>query len=195
MTKAKDWTGQKFGRLTFVRRADKRVNGKILWEALCDCGNTTYVRPGYVSRGRTSSCGCYRKEYEQQLAARTNPPIISSARAVWRGAYKDDGLSFDSFYLLSQQSCYYCSRLPHRTYNVGKKGKPYRGCSDLQVQCGNFTYNGLDRIDSLKGHTLDNVVPCCTDCNQAKMGKTMQEFIAHIERMYIHTRRLVALSA
>lgn len=30
--------------------------------------------------------------------------------------------------------------------------------------------NGLDRIDSSKGHTKENCVPCCKECNQAKMN-------------------------
>lgn len=30
------------------------------------------------------------------------------------------------------------------------------------------TGHGLDRIDPLKGYTLDNVVPCCTACNRIK---------------------------
>lgn len=30
--------------------------------------------------------------------------------------------------------------------------------------------NGLDRMDSSKGHTKENCVPCCRECNQAKMN-------------------------
>lgn len=29
--------------------------------------------------------------------------------------------------------------------------------------------NGLDRIDNSKGHTKENCVPCCRECNQARM--------------------------
>ena len=34
--------------------------------------------------------------------------------------------------------------------------------------CGDTENLGLDRIDNTKGHTLDNVVPCCYECNIAR---------------------------
>jgi hypothetical protein len=54
---------------------------------------------------------------------------------------------------------------------------------------GDFIYNGLDRVDSMKGHTPDNVVPCCYRCNCAKNNMSFNDFISHIEKMYEHTRR------
>ncbi len=38
-------------------------------------------------------------------------------------------------------------------------------------------YNGIDRIDSSKGYTKDNIVPCCSVCNMMKGTKTVKEFI------------------
>jgi hypothetical protein len=191
-TRSKDWNGQKLHHLTFLTRHPIRRAGHVVWRALCDCGNKTVVWPQNVILGKTTSCGCVRKTYEQLMAHRKNTPIVSSARAVWRGNYRDGDCDFDTFYQLSQQSCYYCGRPPHRVYNVGQKGKSYRGCSQIQLERGDFTYNGLDRLDSSKGHTIDNIVPCCLDCNQSKMDKTIGEFIAHIERMYLGTRNLIA---
>ena len=34
--------------------------------------------------------------------------------------------------------------------------------------CG-FKSTGLDRIDNKKGHTKENTVPCCKECNVARM--------------------------
>lgn len=34
---------------------------------------------------------------------------------------------------------------------------------------------GCDRIDNTKGHTMDNVVPCCIECNQARNNKFTHE--------------------
>lgn len=36
------------------------------------------------------------------------------------------------------------------------------------VYCGDTSRIGLDRIDNSKGHTKDNTVPCCYECNCAR---------------------------
>lgn len=36
------------------------------------------------------------------------------------------------------------------------------------IYCGDINKIGCDRIDNSKGHTIDNVVPCCVDCNKAR---------------------------
>ena len=61
-----DLTGQKFGRLTVVQRAEDRIrpNGKhrVQWLCKCDCGNYSVVDPSSLHSGNTSSCGCLKKE-------------------------------------------------------------------------------------------------------------------------------------
>lgn len=55
-----DITGQRFGRLLVIRRANDKWN-KPAWECVCDCGKTTIV-PGSNLRAKTitptRSCGC-----------------------------------------------------------------------------------------------------------------------------------------
>lgn len=36
------------------------------------------------------------------------------------------------------------------------------------IYCGDTNHLGCDRIDNSKGHTYDNVVPCCYTCNVAR---------------------------
>lgn len=36
------------------------------------------------------------------------------------------------------------------------------------VYCGDDKRIGCDRVDNSKGHTKDNVVPCCVECNTAR---------------------------
>ena len=54
------------------------------------------------------------------------------------------------------------------------------------IYCGDTNKIGCDRIDNNKGHTIDNVVPCCVECNKARndnfsfdemkiIGKTIME--------------------
>ena len=60
--KPMDVAGKRFGLLTAIRPTEKRgSNGAIIWECLCDCGNTTYVPLGQLTRGHTLSCGCRHK--------------------------------------------------------------------------------------------------------------------------------------
>jgi hypothetical protein len=55
--KAKDLTGQVFGRLTVLGRAD---HPRRRWLCQCSCGNQSIIRA--YNRGRIQSCGCLRKE-------------------------------------------------------------------------------------------------------------------------------------
>lgn len=56
-----DMSGQKFGRLTVLCRAENRGR-TTMWLCKCDCGNETVVSAGHLKNGHTTSCGCYRKE-------------------------------------------------------------------------------------------------------------------------------------
>lgn len=58
--KPKDLIGKKIGMLTVVRDSGNRDEngGHVMWECLCDCGNTTCVNGSRLRKGRTRSCGC-----------------------------------------------------------------------------------------------------------------------------------------
>lgn len=58
----KDLTGQKFGRLTVIKRAQNTKDGRSQWLCKCDCGNETIVIGKNLSSGKTISCGCYHLE-------------------------------------------------------------------------------------------------------------------------------------
>ena len=191
MGKAKDYTGQKFGRLTFVRMTEQRNKSKsVLWELICECGEVCHLVANNVVRGHVKSCGCYKKEQYSILHEKNRQysPEISSARVIWRQMYKE--IDFDTFYHLSQMPCYYCGCQPHKVFNSANGAARRKKASIMQLQFGDFTYNGLDRIDSGRDHSMDNVVPSCTECNTAKMDNTLDEFLEHIEMLYSHTRRL-----
>lgn len=51
--------------------------------------------------------------------------------------------------------------------------------------CGHTQeYNGIDRIDSNKGYTINNCVPCCSWCNTMKLDHSLEEFLQHITNIY-----------
>ena len=61
--RAKDLTGQRFGRLTVIARNEQSNNPAKAWECKCDCGNTTFVNAYKLESGMTKSCGCLHREY------------------------------------------------------------------------------------------------------------------------------------
>ena len=65
---AVDLTGQRFGRLTVLYRAEAKTKSKkVLWHCRCDCGNETDVFAGALSRGLTQSCGCLNREVSRNM--------------------------------------------------------------------------------------------------------------------------------
>lgn len=57
-----DISGEKYGKLTAIRPTKKRSSKSIVWECLCDCGNTTFVSASSLRFGITKSCGCLRSD-------------------------------------------------------------------------------------------------------------------------------------
>jgi len=66
--------------------------------------------------------------------------------------------------------------LPFQIYESKLWGEPCHYCGvDIEV-------TGLDRKDSSKGYTPDNVVPCCWDCNRIKKDKPYEQFLEEIKK-------------
>ena len=66
MPKLIDLTGQRFGRLTVIKRNDENLNRKPAWVCKCDCGNIKIVRGTDLRQGKVQSCGCLQKEKLEQ---------------------------------------------------------------------------------------------------------------------------------
>lgn len=64
MSKIQDLTGQKFKRLTVIKRVENDKWGTSQWLCECDCGSGKEViaRANSLKNGDTGSCGCLRKE-------------------------------------------------------------------------------------------------------------------------------------
>lgn len=56
-----DLTGQRFGQLLVIERAEDKTTGlkpKVMWRCRCDCGKETVVWGSSLTQGTTVSCGC-----------------------------------------------------------------------------------------------------------------------------------------
>lgn len=190
MARFKDRTGDKHGRLTVISHSGKDHRNKHLWLCLCECGNEKVVVGDNLSSGKSNSCGCLKTEF---LARRGNQYGLYEDREVAllkvqyshlkrRNKLKgfSDVISLDEFCTISKSPCKYCgleySKEIEDRVNESKKQKRL---SDHVLKC-----NGIDRVDSSKGYTVENSVACCKYCNTAKNTMTESEFYTWIKRVY-----------
>lgn len=198
MTKTQ--VGQKFGKLTIVEILEEFTSSKKrLAKCICDCGNEKITAIEYLrfkGAQRTQSCGCQHLEkslinLEKAKIVQFNSgiisdPMIATAKRVYKN-YRDGDLSFDDFYQLSQQTCYYCGKPPSNKANcyINNSKKYNYGYTEQRLKDGYFIYNGLDRIDSSISHLKSNVVTSCFNCNRAKMDLSISDFFNMIENIYL----------
>jgi hypothetical protein len=65
MGKIRDLSGNRFGRLTAIDVAGRKKYKSgtvILWNCLCDCGNSIITSSQSLIKGYTKSCGCLKAE-------------------------------------------------------------------------------------------------------------------------------------
>lgn len=103
MSRVIDMTGQKYGKLTVLERAENDKYGKAQWLCQCDCGSNPKIISGAaLRRGLTISCGCNKLEkiskYNQEhtidetgkqygyltvVSRNTEPLLNTNGRAMW----------------------------------------------------------------------------------------------------------------
>ena len=137
MSAVKDLTGQRFGRLVVIERAESTKDGKARWVCLCDCG-TTSIKVGKLLRnGHCKSCGC--GEYENQLTSRISHGLSDTRLYnIWLGM---------------KQRCYYPE---HKDFhNYGGRGitvceewlNDFKAFYDWAIANGYREDLRIDRID------------------------------------------------
>lgn len=176
----KDLTGKKFGRWTVISKSDTTLNNSIGWNCVCACGTKRIVSQHSLCRTTNSSksCGCSHVEISKTTKSRLKYPGSTHERLVFLG-YRNNArirdISFnlkpEDVYKLIHKNCYYC------------------GSSPSNIRSDEYTdetmlYNGVDRLASSKGYELDNVVPCCKNCNFMKQDMSIVEFQMWLKRTY-----------
>lgn len=177
----KDLTGLRFYRRVVLKYVGTRTFGtprakQSYWLTRCDCGTEAEVSSG--SLRSVKSCGCWCREISG--VARRLPNSLAKLNMLvskYKYSAKKRGLSWslsdDEVRIIAAKVCYYCDREPqqimwHANWSNARKS---------------LLYNGIDRVDNLRGYELDNVVPCCKICNMAKRDMTQEEFISWAKRV------------
>jgi len=69
-----DLTGQKFGRITVIKRIDRPIGDRsdTRWLCECECGSVKEIVSASLLGGKTKSCGCLSREIHSALKIAEN---------------------------------------------------------------------------------------------------------------------------
>lgn len=181
--------GKRIGKLLVLERAEpythrSEKNNKLTvrsqFKCICDCGNYRIANTKVLRKGSISMCmNCAYKTRPQSTERLSNIERLYALSIVSRckDSKIENNLSLEEFENIVKNNCYYCNNEPRiRTYIDNNK----------IVKRGELLANGVDRLDSNKGYSIDNCVPCCTRCNTAKNTLSEKDFINHIIKIYNH---------
>lgn len=179
--------GQTFERLKVLHSAVDGPGGLDRWLCECECGQYKVISGKHLKRG-TKSCGCYRREVTGDRVRKE--PGRSGLHALfcrYRRRASTINVDFEltetQLESLVTQICHYCGTPPYALSINSPQG------SEARKEHSKFLYNGLDRKDSDRGYTLDNVVPCCKRCNFGKHEMTQEEFSTWLDLVQKHWKR------
>lgn len=143
MSKLIDLTGQKFGRLTVIERAETKTlpsgQHKTQWLCECDCPEHRHivVMGTHLKNGHTQSCGCFKQEVStNNKTATTHGMAYSRLYYIWNGM---------------KRRKYGDRRIP--VCDEWQTFEPFCEWSLSNGYADNLT---IDRIDGTKGYSPDN---------------------------------------
>ena len=175
---AEDLKGQRFGRLVAKELMKANKHGAF-WLCECDCGNSKVIAARNLKNGNTQSCGCLAKERAiESIRLGDSEGAFNALLYTYKRGAKIRGHEFlltkEEFRYLTKQNCFYCGKVP----STLKKGNG---------ECGDYLYNGVDRINNFLGYTVENTVACCHECNWGKRDRTTKEFLEWVKNIYINS--------
>lgn len=165
-----------------IRPTDKRKHTYTIWIMRCLlCGDEFETAAYNITKGKAAHrCPAYIEKYGNKVgrpAIPDNGSHVNSIYAHYIQSAKVRGIVFEltkeQARIFFEQPCAYCGISPTITYTSPNLA-------------GQYAWNGIDRIDSKLGYTVDNCVPCCATCNFAKSTATIDDFKHWVERVYRH---------
>lgn len=183
--KLKDLTGQTFGELTVLKRAENHVaknRSYVKWKCECSCGVIKDILSANLLKLNYQSCGCIKnKKASDRLKKRPREKMKEGEASFnilynrYKKAAKDRNREFKltkrEFSILTKADCYYCGVEPSQVIE-GKRTN------------GSYIYNGIDREDNNEGYEYWNCVTCCKTCNYAKKDLDQEDFLAWIKKVF-----------
>ena len=179
-TRKKDIAGKHIGNWFVVMKT--KFDKTTFYLCRCICGKEKEVAGSQLMAGSSKSCGCTNRidTIEDAKAA-----TIRSIFGYKGRKYSDGNITIDQFTKLINLPCFYCTR---SNVNMQNMSKSYS--SQFVKDNSDVKYNGLDKFISGKGtkHNIDNVVPCCPNCNFFKLNYTYEKVINKIPNLKINPK-------
>jgi hypothetical protein len=122
-----------------------------------------------------NNCQCYTNlKFKTSFEDR----VCKIARMKFRSRKHFSSLNLDEIkHLIYADKCFYCERILNKVGGLYKRN----GYADNLCSIRAF---GIDRIDSNLGYVIDNVVPCCKDCNYMKRAYSAEHFSIATQNIY-----------
>lgn len=130
----RDLVGQTFGRWTVLERADDQIKFKTekmpkgrrvkYWLCKCECGSEKLVTEQSLVRGKSVSCGCYRKEQRKKNAVYVD--LSGNTYGLWT----------------------VLERVPDRFYQGGGRATMWKcrcSCGNENIVAGNMLKAGISQ--------------------------------------------------
>lgn len=125
-------------------------------------------------RKRTEESKEAQRKYNEERWKNHDYDKSAKKRSFYNYKRKEFDGSLDDFLKLVTKNCFYCGCEPDSITS-----------SDIRKHgIGAFKHLGLDRVDNDKGYSLNNVVPCCFQCNNAKWSYEIDVFKNWVIKVY-----------
>jgi hypothetical protein len=167
--------GKKIGHLTVQKLSNKKNKHNSVWTCLCDCGKTIDIISSNLMSGETNSCGCYRS---------------GSKHYMWKGYEEISGGHFNGIKQRALDNKIEFSISIEYIWQVflDQDRKCKLSGISLYLGPGKKRNASLDRIDSSKGYTKENVQWVHKDINKMKQNLKEEYFIRMCEYVTKHNQ-------
>lgn len=155
----KDLTGQKFGQLTVLCQTEDYIDPqgkhKAKWHCNCDCGNEVDVVGHRLKGGKTTSCGCYKKQRIGTGSKKYNQyKIIDDVIIIYTNKGEEILVDTESFYNIPKirEICWCVGK---NGYIVGRDCENSRNVflHDIIMQP---SFENGEMVDHIDGRRFDN---------------------------------------
>lgn len=173
--RTKDITGKRFGNLVAIKPDDNVKNkpkgGGVYWICKCDCGNEKSIMGKRLRKGEYISCGC-----QHHVKGEKNPS--------WKGYREISGKYWKNLERNAIERKFNFDLTLEEAWDIFVRQDKKCALTGIEIQLTEPKNASLDRIDSNKGYTKDNVQWVHLQINRMKWAMSDCNFQDWCEKVY-----------